>query len=91
MRSRKWTALITGWLKKVSCYHSTTAYFFEPRCLCKSYEVDSAPLKAAVLITCVYFIGLFVEVGHNQDCFVLPFAVDVLPPVLTESVSVNQF
>jgi len=38
-----------------------------------------------------YFIGLFVEVGYNQDCFVLPFAVDVLPPVLAESMSVNQF
>jgi len=22
------TIEITGWLKKVSCYHSTTAYFF---------------------------------------------------------------
>jgi len=23
----------TGWLKKVSCWHSTTAYFFEPPCM----------------------------------------------------------
>jgi len=27
----------TGWLKKVSCYHSTTAYFFEPPCKLKQY------------------------------------------------------
>ena len=27
------TIEITGWLKKVSCYHSTTAYFFEPPCI----------------------------------------------------------
>jgi len=24
--------IYTGWLKKVSCWHSTTAYFFEPPC-----------------------------------------------------------
>jgi len=30
----------TGWLKKVSCWHSTTAYFFEPPCMTKCYTTN---------------------------------------------------
>jgi len=40
IQDKKWNAMknmnegewYTGWLKKVSCWHSTTAYFFEPPC-----------------------------------------------------------
>ena len=36
----------TGWLKKVSCWHSTTAYFFEPPCTC-----DTSMFSARLLRT----------------------------------------
>ena len=52
--------LTTGWLKKVSCWHSTTAYFFEPPCIST--------------IQCLYMslafrggLGLFVRRRHSAS------------------------
>jgi len=49
----------TGWLKKVSCCHSTTAYFFEPPCMwrlfnntCRDIFVNN---NNRFLINIVYF------------------------------------
>jgi len=42
----------TGWLKKVSCYHSTTAYFFEPPCIYSVSQKSSPPKTFSDIFTC---------------------------------------
>jgi len=53
--------LTTGWLKKVSCYHSTTAYFFEPLCIFAPCEVVCFFVLFSVLF--VFFASFSVYLG----------------------------